>query len=72
MRDRFLEWLGRMVSERPWRVLAVAAAITMVFGTLAATLTFDGSFLRLLGQDLPEVRNFRAAVDNFGEPANGR
>lgn len=51
----FIEWLTRLQTERPWRVLGVALVSVAVAGLLASQLSLETSFDELLPENKESV-----------------
>lgn len=66
MRDRIFEWLARLATRRPWIVLAVALGVFVVGAGLNTLLEPRLSWMDLLPQDEPKVREFSKIADEFG------
>ena len=70
MRDRMLEALARGVTQHPRRVLAAAAALTLVSFFGLARLDVLTSRAALYPADVPVNQRFEAFLDDFGTPSN--
>ncbi len=64
---RFIIFLFRWSSSRPYAALGTALALSLAFGTGLAFVGIDASMEHFLSEDDPEVQHLREARENFGE-----
>lgn len=65
-RQRWFEGFIRTAMSRPWQVLLVVGLITVAAGLFASRLEFRGSFVELLPQGAPEVRDLTRVSEKAG------
>jgi uncharacterized protein len=65
-RQRWFQGFIQAALTRPWRVLLCVALVTAAAGGLASRLEFRGSFVELLPQGAPEVRDLTRVSEKAG------
>ncbi|MFO8034446.1 MAG: MMPL family transporter [Candidatus Bipolaricaulota bacterium] len=59
-------WLGRVVTRRPWWVLAAVLAVTLGLGVFVPQLEFQADYSLMLPGDDPVVEQYERTLDQFG------
>ncbi|GMT99291.1 MMPL family transporter [Corallococcus caeni] len=65
-RQRWFEGFIQAAMSRPWQVLLVVALVTAAAGLFASRLEFRGSFVELLPEGAPEVRDLTRVSEKAG------
>ncbi|CAM3733798.1 RND family transporter [Corallococcus soli] len=65
-RQRWFDGFIRTVMSRPWQVLLAVALVTVGAGLIASRLEFRGSFVELLPEGAPEVRDLTRVSEKAG------
>ncbi|WP_436627691.1 efflux RND transporter permease subunit [Corallococcus exiguus] len=65
-RQRWFEGFIQAAMSRPWQVLLAVALVTVAAGFFASRLEFRGSFVELLPEGAPEVRDLTRVSEKAG------
>lgn len=65
-RQRWFEGFIGTAMSRPWQVLLAVALVTLAAGLVASRLEFRGSFVELLPEGAPEVRDLTRVSEKAG------